>query len=114
MQECYRSLCVTFQIIFRNCIMKVSEQNYNKIKKAITQYAGELKLDVAELTLGNFFHLHSNAVLIKEAPEAYPRYYVNNKPVFEKDENYEYYPDDSNDNHLETVYKRIIKEANTL
>jgi hypothetical protein len=91
--------------------MKVSEANYNKIKTAITHYAKVKGVNAADLTIGEFFGLHGNATLIKQAPEAYPRWFVDGKPIFEKDETYELYPDDSNDNSMTTVYKRFIKEA---
>jgi len=95
--------------------MKVSETNYNKIKAAFTRYLSENNLSMKQLSIGNFSSLHThihmqtrkaNHVL---AERHHLTSWINEKGEFAFPD-YELYPDNCNDDHLETVYKRLIKE----
>ena len=95
--------------------MKVSETNYNKIKTAFTRYLTENSLKINEVSIGNFFAIHGHIEMMNRkanhvlAERYYLTSWINDKGEFAFPD-YELYPNDCNDNHLETVYKRLIKE----
>lgn len=94
--------------------MKISDNNYCKIKLAFEKYLTENNLDIRDFKTGDFFWLHTNLHIISRNPDSpflerwkLTSFISDGKPIFD---NYELYPDGSNDEHLKTVFKRLQRD----
>jgi hypothetical protein len=96
--------------------MKISENNYSKIKLAFERffelYHERYNLQsINRLSKGDFFAIHSKLAISICNDIHNKDWFVNGNFLFN---NYELYPNNCNDNHLDTLYKRLIKETYTL
>lgn len=103
--------------------MKYPQQQFSKlveILKELNKYITNLK-DI------NFSHLHYIAYQQVSLGQQHNRFVLLNdgtiitqhiavslnkeyKPLFETDDTFELYPNNTNDNHIETAIKRVLKE----
>jgi hypothetical protein len=93
--------------------MKISKENFDKIKLVFETYCKSQGIDLKTLTLGDFFHLHNifylyfRHALLPQLVDKYKIQCLGMGKSFIIDK-YEDYPDNSNDSHLMTVYKKLI------
>lgn len=94
--------------------MKVSNENYEKIKTVMSESIKLYNLSEEQFTIGNFFMFQCNASLVSRGDNRIKKWFGGSNLITEEGNfifnNYELYPNDSNDNHMETVYKKIKKE----
>ena len=95
--------------------MKIAKEIIRERKKDMETVIDKLNLSVdrvvdSDTPMATVHGLYTKTVYCHKYPSNTPNALINNERVFEYDKDYKFYPCNSNDDHISTMLKKILKE----